>query len=447
MHYRTLIKNATIVNEDRSFVGSLMIDNDRIEYIIEGKDAHPVIPADVELDASGCYLLPGVIDTHVHFREPGLTHKADMNTESRAAAAGGVTTVMDMPNVIPQTTNRILYGERLRIAAQKMHVNYGFYMGATADNGHELRHMNHGAVCGIKLFMGASTGNMLVDEEEHIQRIFEQARIPVVVHCEDNLLIKRNMKHARERYGEGMIPVAEHPIIRSTEACVRSVQKCIALAEGTSVRLHIAHISSAEELELIKPNNDKITAEVCVGHLIFSDEDYARLGTRIKVNPAIKTRRDRDALRNALTDGRIYTIGSDHAPHLLSEKQGGAEAASGMPMLQFSLISMLELVDEGILSIERLVRLMAHNPAELFHIDNRGYLREGYKADIVIVRPNVPWTLTPNKILSKCNWSPLEGKVFHWKIDQTYVNGRLLYNRGHIMDERSRGQLITYQPR
>lgn len=447
MHYRTFIKNATIVNEDRSFVGAVMIDNDRIDAILEGVDATPDIPADIEVDATGCYLIPGVIDTHVHFRDPGLTHKADMDTESRAAAAGGVTTVLDMPNVVPQTTNRQLYEERLAIAAQKMHVNYGFYMGATSDNGHELRHMNHASVCGIKLFMGSSTGNMLVDDEENVRRIFEQAKEPVVVHCEDDLLIKRNMRRARELYGEGQIPVSEHPNIRSAEACLRSTTKCLELARGTGVRLHVAHISTAQELDLFTPNDPQVTAEACVGHLMFCDEDYARLGTRIKVNPAIKTRADRDALRRALTDGRIYTVGTDHAPHLISEKQGGAQAASGMPMIQFSLQCMLELVDEGVLPIERLVRLMCHNPAELIHIDNRGYLREGYKADIVILRPHAPWTLTPNKIISRCNWSPLEGHVFQWRIDQTYVNGRLLFNRGHIMDERSRGQLVTYRPR
>lgn len=459
MHYRTLIKNATIVNEEHQFLGSVMIDNDRIEYILEGADAEGPIPADVEIDASGCYLMPGVIDTHVHFREPGLTHKADMDSESRAAAAGGVTTVLDMPNVVPQTTDRKVYAERLAIAQKNMHVNYGFYMGATADNGHELRHMNHASVCGIKLFMGSSTGNMLVDDEENVRRIFEQAKEPVIVHCEDDILIKRNMKRMKEHYGDSPIPVTEHPSIRTTEACVRSTKKCLELAEGTGVRLHVAHISTAEELELFKPIQSEadlkrqsheepvITAEACIGHLIFCDEDYARLGTRIKVNPAIKTRADRDALRKALTDGRIYTIGTDHAPHLLREKQGGALAASGMPMVQFSLLAMLSLVDEGVLSIERLVRLMCHNPANLFHIENRGYLREGYKADITIVRPHSPWTLTTNKIISKCNWSPLEGRVFNWRIDQTYVNGRLLFNRGHIMDERSRGQLITYQPR
>lgn len=448
MHYRTLIKNATIVNEERSFVGSLMIDNDRIDCIMEGRDAVPEIPADVEVDAEGCYLLPGLIDTHVHFREPGLTHKADMDSESRAAAAGGVTTVLDMPNVVPQTTNRTVYADRLALASQKMHVNYGFYMGATADNGHELRHMNHASVCGIKLFMGSSTGNMLVDDEENVRRIFEQAKEPVVVHCEDDILIKRNMKRAIEAHPDSEVPIAEHPAIRSTEACLRSTQKCLQLAEGTGVRLHVAHISTKEELELFSPNNSRITAEACVGHLLFCDEDYARLGSRIKVNPSIKSRADRDALREALNDGRIYTIGTDHAPHLLSEKQGGASrAASGMPMIQFSLLSMLGLVDEGVLSMERMVRLMCHNPADLFSIENRGYLREGYKADIVIIRPHAPWALTPNKIISKCNWSPLEGHVFQWRIDQTYVNGRLLYNRGHIMDERSRGQLITYKPR
>ena len=444
MHYRTLIKNATLVNEERQYVGALVIVDDRIEEILEGADRQPEIPCDTVIDATGCYLIPGVIDTHVHFRDPGLTHKGDMDTESRAAVAGGVTTVFDMPNVVPQTTDRVRWNERLQLATGKMHTNFGLYMGATPDNGHELRHMRHGDVCGIKLFMGSSTGGMLVDAEEHIRRIFEQAKVPVVAHCEDDILIKRNMKRAIERYGEGCVPVGEHPAIRSAEACLRSTKKCVALAEETGVRLHVAHISTAEELDLFRPDDPRITAEACVGHLLFCDEDYARLGTRIKVNPAVKTRADRDALRAALNDGRIYTVGTDHAPHLLAEKKGGAQAASGMPMIQFALPAMLDLVDEGVLSIERLVRLMCHNPARLFHIENRGYLREGYKADIAVLRPRSPWTLTPNRILSRCNWSPLEGHVFHWRVDQTYVNGRLLFNRGHIMDERTLGQAVTF---
>lgn len=447
MHYRTLIKNATIVNEERQYIGSLVIDNDRIASLLEGPDHLPEIPADVEVDATGCYVLPGIIDTHVHFRDPGLTHKGDMDTESRAAAAGGVTTVFDMPNVVPLTINRARWEERMEMASRKMHVNFGLYMGASPDNDHELRHMRHGSVCGTKLFLGSSTGNMLVDAESQVRRIFSESKVPVVAHCEDEIIVRRNMKRAVEKWGQGQIPVSEHPNIRSAEACLRATRQCIEWARGTDVRLHIAHVSTAEELELFTPDDPRITAEACVGHLLFTEADYARLGTRIKVNPSVKTRADRDALRAALTDGRIYTVATDHAPHLLSEKTGGAQAASGMPLIQFSLLAMLELVDEGVLPIERLVRLMCHNPARLFSIENRGYLREGFKADIVVVRPHVPWTLTPNKILSSCNWSPLEGHVFNWRVDQTYVNGRLLYNRGHIMDEHSRGQAVTFLPR
>ena len=444
MHYRTLIKNATIVNEGRSFVGSLLIDNDRIAEIVEGRDVETVMPCDVTIDADGQYLLPGVIDTHVHFRDPGLTHKADMHTESLAAIAGGVTTVFDMPNVVPQTVNRPLLYERLDHAARTMHVNYGLYMGATLDNGHELRHTPPSRMCGIKIFMGSSTGGMLVSQDDVVQRIMEEATAPVVAHCEDDVFVKINMKHAKERYGDSEIPYEEHPVIRSREACVKATKRAVKLAKKTGCQLHVAHISTADELDLFVPGDDKITAEVCVAHLLFTDADYQRLGARIKCNPAVKTKADRDELRKALMDGRVTTIATDHAPHLLSEKQGGAgKAASGMPMIQFSLVSMLGLVDEGVLTVEKLVELMCHNPAKIFRIENRGYLREGCKADLVLVKPHAPWTLTPNRILSRCNWSPLEGKVFRWRVEKTFVNGALMYDNGKITDEKRCGLAVT----
>lgn len=444
MHFRTQIKNATIVNEGRQFVGTLVIDDDRIDEIIEGTDVEPQIPVDETIDGTGCFLLPGLIDDHVHFRDPGLTAKGDFCSESRAAAAGGVTTVFDMPNCNPQTTTLEAFEEKWKIAAAKSVVNYGFFFGATAGNAYELSHLNPRKVAGIKLFMGSSTGNMLVDNENALRAIFENAQLPIMTHCEDSAIINENMAKAKSLYGEDP-DVKHHPEIRSEEACFQSTSLAVKLAKETGARLHVAHISTARELDLFEANNKQITAEACVGHLIFCDEDYAKYGTRIKVNPAIKTAADRDALRKALNSGKICTIGTDHAPHRLSEKVGGcAKAASGMPIIQFSLVSMLELVDKGVLTIERLVQLMCHNLAELLQIENRGFLREGYKADIVMIRPHMPWTLTPNRIQSKCNWSPLEGHVFHWRIERTFCNGFPIFNRGHVTDEKFRGQAVCY---
>ena len=444
MHFRTQIKNATIVNEGRRFIGTLVIDDDRIDEIIEGADSEPVIPVDETIDGTGCYLFPGVIDDHVHFRDPGLTQKGDFNTESREAAAGGVTTVFDMPNCNPQTTTMEAFKEKWMIAASKSVVNYGLFFGATAGNAYELGKLDSRKVAGIKLFMGSSTGNMLVDNEVALRAIFESAKLPIMTHCENTQLINENMAKAQAAYGNDPA-VEHHPEIRSEEACYQSTALAVKLAQETGARLHVAHISTARELELFDANNPRITAEACVGHLVFSDKDYAKLGTRIKVNPAIKTEADCHALREALNNDKIYTIGTDHAPHKLSEKMGGcAKAASGMPIIQFSLVSMLELVDKGVLSLERMVQLMCHNPAELLQIENRGYLREGYKADIVMVRPHVPWTLTPNRIQSKCNWSPLEGHVFHWRVERTFCNGFPIFNRGHVTDEKFRGQAVCY---
>lgn len=444
MHFRIQIKNATIVNEGRRFIGTLIIEDDRIGEIIEGYDAEASIPVDEIIDGTGCYVMPGVIDDHVHFRDPGLTGKGDFCSESRAAAAGGVTTIFDMPNCLPQTTTKEAIAEKGRIAAAKCVVNYGFFLGATAANAHELDNINPRKVAGIKLFMGASTGNMLVNDDDSLQAVFEHARVPIMAHCEDSDLIAQNIREAQATYGLDPA-VCHHAEIRSAEACYRSTEHAVRLAYETGACLHVAHISTARELELFEPYHERITAEVCIGHLIFSDTDYSRLGSRIKVNPAIKTAADRAALQAALTDGRIRTIGTDHAPHRLADKIGGCvKAASGMPIIQFGLVSMLELVDRGVLDLERLVQLMCHNPAELFQVENRGYLREGYMADIVMVRPNVPWTLTPNRIQSKCNWSPLEGHTFHWRVERTFCNGFPIYNRGHVTDEKYRGRAVCY---
>lgn len=441
---RTLIYNVTMVNEGRRFKGGLLIEDDRIERIFDDESLFSSMPAGTGINAEGCYLLPGVIDDHVHFREPGLTAKADIESESRAAAAGGVTTYIDMPNTLPQTTTVEALKQKRVLAAHKSHVNYGFFVGATRNNIDELRSLNRRKVCGIKLFMGASTGNMLVDDEEALDRLFEQARLPIMTHCEDGAMIAENMAACKAQYGDDP-DVALHSRIRSAEACYASTAEAVRLAKKWGARLHVAHISTAKELELFTPGDSRITAEVCLPHLLFTEADYARLGSRIKCNPAVKTAEDRDALRKALTDGRISVIGTDHAPHTITDKQGGAaRAASGMPTLQFSLVSMLQLVDEGVLSLERMVELMCHAPARLFNIEGRGYLREGYKADLVLVRPHSPWTLTPNKIESRCNWSPLEGRRFNWKVEKTFCNGHLIYNNGQITDETFHGQPVTF---
>ena len=432
-----------MVNEGCRKRGTLIIEDDRIEEILEG-DAQPVIPVDEVIDGTGCYLLPGLIDDHVHFRDPGLTAKGDFASESRAAAAGGVTTVFDMPNCLPQTTTWQAYEEKWRIAAEKSVVNYGFLFGATAGNAYELEKLNPRKVAGVKLFMGSSTGNMLVDNERSLQAIFEHSRLPIMAHCEDSHLIATNLERIQATCGNDPA-IVHHPEVRNAEACYRSTALAVRLARETGARLHVAHLTTARELELFDPTDPQITAEACVGHLLFTDQDYLRLGSRIKVNPAIKTAEDREALRAALRSGKIYTVGTDHAPHRMSEKVGGCvRAASGMPLIQFSLVSMLELVDQGVLTIERLVQLMCHHPADLFQVENRGYLREGYKADLVLVRPHVPWTLTPNRIQSRCNWSPLEGHTFHWRVERTFCNGFPIYNRGHVTDEKFRGQAVCF---
>lgn len=427
---RTLIQGGTIVNEGRKFDGAIIIEDEVISQIIQGNNI-PEASYDEVVDASGCFVLPGVIDDHVHFREPGLTEKADINSESKAAAAGGVTTFFDMPNTVPQTTTLETLEEKFSLAAQKSHVNYSFFFGATNDNVDLFPQLNPHRIPGVKLFMGSSTGNMLVDRREALERIFSSAALPVMTHCEDTEIINRNMAEAKQKYGDDP-KVIHHPEIRSEEACYESTRLAVELAEKHHTRLHVAHLTTAKELELFG-RNPEITAEATVSHLYFCDRDYASLGTRIKCNPAIKTERDREALREALNDGRIMVIGTDHAPHLLSQKDGGcAKAASGMPMIQFSLVTMLELVDQGVLTLERLVELMCHNPSRLFEVRGRGFLREGYQADIVLIRPHSGWTVTKNVILSKCGWSPMEGHMFLWRVERTLCNGHTVYDKGRV---------------
>ena len=441
----TIIYGGTIVNEGRTFQGSLTIDNDRITGIYEDSKA----PRDLytkEIDATGCFVIPGVIDEHVHMREPGLTQKADIESETRAAAWGGVTTVFDMPNTKPQSTTAEALDHKFALAAKKSHVNYSFFPGATTDNTDFIRNLDIHRIPGVKLFMGASTGNMLVDSDSALDEIFAicaERQLPIMTHCEDTAIINANMAKAKAQYGDDP-DITLHPSIRSSEACLKSTQKAIELAHRHHTRLHVAHITTADELQLLG-NNSYITAEAVIAHLMFCDNDYRTLGTLIKCNPAVKTAHDRHQLRQALTDGRIYTIGTDHAPHCLSDKQGGcAKAASGMPMIQFSLPSMLSLVDQGVLSIEQMVTLMCHHPALLFGIRQRGFLRTGYKADITIVEPNCNWTVTPDIIQSKCNWSPLTDHNFNWRVRTTICNGSTIYDRGNF-DEHSQGEEIQFR--
>lgn len=443
---RTWIHHATIVNEGRSFTGSVVIEGEQISEVLEG-DARPSSVCDEEIDAHGWFLLPGVIDDHVHFRDPGLTHKADMATETAAAAAGGVTSFMDMPNCNPQTTTLEALDRKFADAATKCVVNYSFYFGATNNNADLLARLDKTHVCGVKLFMGASTGNMLVDRMDTLRKIFSEAGMLIATHCEDQHIIRRNTELFKEKYGEDP-DVCFHPMIRSEEACWESSSLAVRLAKETGARLHILHVSTARELELLENkllHEKRITAEACVSHLFFCDEDYKTLGTRIKCNPSIKTRHDRDALRAALRTDLIDVIGTDHAPHLLNEKQGGAlKAVSGMPTLQFSLASIYELVHEGVLSMEQLVQKMCHAPAELFRIKNRGYIRPGYQADLVLLNPNREWTVTPDCIESKCGWSPMEGRTFHGKVEKTFVNGTLVYADGKV-DKTHRGQALVFE--
>ena len=435
--FTTVIPDVIVINEGERFRASVLIEDGRIKCI----DRSPAGEGGGENDL---FLLPGVIDGHVHMREPGLTHKATMESETRAAARGGVTSVLDMPNVVPQTTTLRLLQERYALAMTcpdgqtggtgRCHVNFGFFFGATNDNIEEIRQLDPSLSPGVKVFMGSSTGGMLVDREETLRQVFRHSPTLIVTHCEDTARINSRTslfvgtgdggRFTPPLEGTGEASIRLHPLIRDHEACLRSTELAVRLAREEGARLHVAHITTAQELDLFRPGDDRITAEACVPHLLFSDEDYDTLGARIKCNPAIKTRADRDALRRALSDGRIRTIATDHAPHLPSEKQGGLKAMSGMPMVQFSLPAVLSLADEGVLSLERAVELMCHNPALLYGIPERGFIREGYWADLVLVRRR-SWTVTKDCIESLCGWSPLEGRTLGWQVERTWVNGRL----------------------
>ena len=440
---RHLITGGTIVNEGQVFPGAVIIEDGRIADILHHTDTARG-NFDQTTDAAGCLVLPGVIDDHVHFREPGLTDKADIASESRAAAYGGVTTYFDMPNTVPQTTSLEALDEKFALARAKSHVNYSFFFGATNDNAALFPQLDRHRIPGIKLFMGSSTGNMLVDKYGSLLKVFETAAalgLPLMAHCEDTDTINRNMEQMKKAYGDDP-DVMLHPLIRSEEACYESSALAAQLARTYGTHLHIAHVSTARELEL---GGGKVTLEAVLAHLLFTSADYSRKRALIKCNPAVKRADDRDALRLALADGRISTIATDHAPHLLSQKQGGcAKAASGMPMVQFSLPAMLGLVDEGVVSFERVVDLMCHQPAQLFSIRDRGFLRPGYKADIAIVRPVEPYGVTPALIQSKCGWSPLDGDLLHWRVSHTICNGRIILSNG-TFDTTSQGEELRFR--
>lgn len=419
----TLLHNAKIINEGESFDGFVLITNSIIEKVGRGEAPEELLDkVDEVRDLKGDLLLPGVIDVHVHFREPGLTHKADIRSESRAALAGGVTSFFEMPNTNPQTTSVAALSEKLNIAEKDSAVNYAFFIGATNDNYDELVSVDYSAVPGIKAFLGSSTGNMLVEGEKNLDRIFKLGPI-VAVHCEDEGIISKNARRAKGKYGEKEVPVSEHPHIRTREACLISTKNAIERAKRHNSDLHVCHLSTEEEVELLKSCPDNITAEACVAHLLFSEDDYDTLGALIKCNPAIKSSRDRAALRDAVRDGVIDIVATDHAPHLLSEKEGGAlKAVSGMPMIQFSLPLMLKMAAEGAFPIERVVEVMAHNPASRFGIERRGFIREGYYADLVVVTKHES-VISRSAIKSKCGWSPVENVSLPYTVKEVYVNG------------------------
>lgn len=440
---KILIKNAKIVNEGTIFEGDVLIENEIITEIAEQISPKPGVEI---IDAEGNYLIPGAIDDQVHFREPGLTHKAEIATESRAAVAGGVTSFIEQPNTVPNAVTQELLEEKYQIAAEKSYANYSFMMGATNDNLEEVLKTNPKNVAGIKIFLGSSTGNMLVDNEAVLEKIFSSTPMLIAVHCEDETTIKNNLEFYKKQYGED-IPVDVHHLIRSEEACYLSSSKAIALAKKTGARLHVFHLSTAKEMELftnkIPLEEKKITAEVCIHHLWFTNEDYATRGNFIKWNPAVKTENDRNALWEALLDDRIDVIATDHAPHTVEEKQQSyLKAPSGGPLVQHAIVAMFENYHKGKISIEKIVEKMAHNPAKIFKIEKRGFIKVGYYADLVIVNANSPWNVKKENILAKCGWSPFEGINFKSRITHTFINGHLVYFNSKVKDIRYGKRLL-----
>ena len=441
-----LIRNATIINEGASYKGSVLIKNERIVEIYTDQVPEEISNRSQIIEANNLYLIPGVIDDQVHFREPGLTHKGDIRSESRAAIAGGVTSYMEMPNTNPQTISIDAWKQKTELAHGKSFANYAFYLGATNDNLAELKKADSKNLCGIKIFMGASTGNMLVDDKKALQAIFAEVDMLIATHCEKESIIRENIEKYTKEFGED-IPIKYHPLIRSAEACYESSAEAIEIADRYGARLHVLHLSTGQEMRLFdaKPlSQKKITAEVCVHHLWFTDEDYERFGSRIKWNPAVKTERDRHDLRQALLEGKLDVIATDHAPHTLEEKEGGAlKAASGGPLVQHSLQMMMQLVSDNIFSKEQVVEKLCHAPAKLFGVKDRGFIREGYFADLVLVDPNKPYTVSSDNILYKCGWSPLERETLSSSINTTILNGKVVFHNGEVMGEPS-GQVLEF---
>jgi dihydroorotase len=443
----TIIYKATIINESNSFIGSVLINGEKIETIYQDEIPERLLNECNEIiDARGLYLIPGAIDDQVHFRDPGLTHKGDISTESRAAVAGGITSYMEMPNTNPQTVCIEELNKKFELASGKSVANYSFYLGATNSNIEELRKVDRKHVCGVKIFMGSSTGNMLVDNTKSLQRIFAEVDMLIATHCEKEDIIQENIDHYKKQLGDD-IPIKYHPLIRSAEACYQSTAQAIELADKYSSRLHVLHLSTARELSLLndsKLEDKKITAEACVHHLWFTDQDYDLYGARIKWNPAIKTVDDRDALRIGLLKNKIDIVATDHAPHLLSEKEGGClKAASGGPLVQHSLQVMMELAQNGYFTPEQVVEKMCHAPAKLFNIKDRGFIRPGYFADLVLLDLDEKYIVTKDNILYKCGWSPLEGTTFKTTVKKTFVNGKLVYNNG-IITENQFGSALEF---
>ena len=441
----TLIINAQIVNEGKIFKGDVLIEGN---VITEVGSSISRTPSNINIiDAKGKILLPGVIDDQVHFREPGLTHKATISSESRAAVAGGITSFIEMPNTVPQATTQQLLQDKFDIASKNSYANYSFMFGGTNDNLEELLKTDPKKVAAIKLFLGSSTGNMLVDNEETLEKIFSSTKMLIAVHCEDEQTIRKNLVEAKAIYGED-IPIEMHPIIRSEEACYLSSSKAVALAKKTGARIHVFHLSTAKEMELFRndiPLEEKrITAEVCIHHLWFDDSHYKEKGTLIKWNPAVKTTKDKEGLWKALLEDKIDVIASDHAPHTLEEKsQGYLKAPSGGPLVQHALLAMLEAVHNDKISLEKVIEKMCHNPARLFQIEKRGFIRKGYYADIVLADLNAPQKVTRENVLYKCGWSPFEGTTFNSKITHTFINGNLVYHNGKF-DDKSKGIQLTF---
>lgn len=442
---RLLIHNGTIVNENERYRGYILIENERIAEIGHGNYSSDSFNGTV-IDAVGLLVLPGVIDDQVHFREPGLTYKADIGSESAAAVAGGVTSFMDMPNVKPPSVSRALLEQRFERAAQTSAANYSFYLGATNDNLDEIRRIDPKRICGVKLFMGSSTGNMLVDDEKALAAIFAESPVLVATHCEDEATIRNNMELFRAKYGDH-ITASMHPLIRSAEACYRSTSKAVGLAQRYGTDLHVLHLSTARELTLFEKKplaEKKITNEICVHHLWFCDADYAAKGNWIKWNPAVKSAEDRQALREGISNGLVDMIATDHAPHLREEKERPyLNAPSGGPLIQHSLTAMLELAKQGVCTVEQVVKKMCHAPAVRFRIHERGFLRPGFFADLVLVDPNAPWTVAPENILYKCGWSPFEGATFSHRVVRTLVNGKIAYENGRV-DPTVRGRELAF---